>query len=230
MRWSQEEIEKLFPIIERMQLDLEPLDGKNILVLCSASGDVAFWFAERIKYGQIIGLELSEELLKIAQSRVKEKELESIVEFRKAEKTLIPVEDERFDVLVSEFIIYPTHLPTEIGQREMARVLKPSGKMILTDVIATRNIPRELREELRAIGLDYICKATQDNFRNWMKQAGLTDIEVIDFTPVVRRVWEHRRNNDTSERHKGYSILLDDEKFRLGKSIFYIYVKGVKRR
>jgi SAM-dependent methyltransferase len=229
MKWSRAEIEKLSPILEQMQVDLRPLEGKSVLVLCSSTGDVALWLGERMKHGQVIGLELGEELLEAARRAAKEKGLESIVEFRKAEKEHIPLPDETFDALVSEFIIFPTPVPTEIGQPEMARVLKPGGKMVLTDVVVTKPVPQELRAELQAIGLDYLCEGTQDDFQDWMEEAGLTDVEVIDFTPVVRKIWEQRRDRDTlPERRRGYSLLLKDPEFRLGEAIFYIYVRGKK--
>lgn len=63
MKWNREEIEKLSPILEQMQADLEPLDGKSVLVLCSAAGDVVFWLRERMKNGMVVGLELSDDLL-----------------------------------------------------------------------------------------------------------------------------------------------------------------------
>lgn len=165
MKWSRVEIEKLSPILEKVQVDLAPLEGKSILVLCSAAGDVALWLGEGMKYGQVVGLELSEELLGTARRSAKEKGLESIVEFRKAEKERIPLPDEMFDALVSEFIIFPTPVPTEIEQPEMARVLKPGGKMVLTDVIVTKLVPQELQAELQVIGIDYLCEGTQDDFR-----------------------------------------------------------------
>lgn len=230
MKWSHVEIGELSPILKQVQSDMEPLERKSILVLCSAGGDVAFLLGERMKRGHIIGLELSEELLEAAQRSAKEKGLEGIVEFRKAERVHIPLPDEMLDALVSEFIIFPTPLPTEIGQQEMARVLKSGGKIVLTDVIITKPAPQKLRTELQTIGLDYICDATIDDFRDWMERAGLTEIEVIDFTPVVKKVWEHRRDRDTSPEHRrGYSLLLDDPKFRLGEAIFYIYVRGKKK-
>lgn len=230
MKWSQVETEKLSPILKQVQSDMEPLEEKSILVLCCAGGDVAFLLGKRMKSGHIIGLELSEELLETAQRSAKEKGLEGIVEFRKAKRAHIPLPDGMLDALVSEFIIFPTPLPTEMGQQEMTRVLKPGGKIVLTDVIITKPAPQKLRTELQTIGLDYLCDGTIDDFRDWMKEAGLTDIEFIDFTPVVKEVWKQRRNIDASpERQRGYSLLLEDPVFRLGEAIFYIYVRGKKK-
>ncbi len=221
MKWTQNEIEMLSPILEPIHQDLAPLDGKSILVLCSAGGDVAFWLAERLKQGRIVGLELDQQLLESARQRIEEQGLSDLVDFRQAEKTRIPFPDDTFDALVSEFIVFPTPVPTEIGHPEMARVLKSDGVMVLTDVIVTKPIPQEVRAELQAIGLDYLCEGTQDDFRQWMEEAGLIDVEVVDLTPVVRRVWEQRRRTvPMAEERKGYAYLLDDPNFGLGEAIF----------
>ncbi len=219
----------LSPVLERFESDLKPLEGKNILVLCSAGGDVAFWLASRMKQGKVTGIELDPHLLDRSRKRAKEQGLESIVEFYQAERTHILFPDSTFDALVSEFIVFPTPSPTEIGQPEMARVLKSGGIMALTDVIVVKPLPQDVRTELQNIGLDYLCEGTQDDFLRWMEEAGLVETEVVDLTPGVRRVWEKRRQSiSRAEEPKGFTYLLDDSNFRLGDAIFYIYVRGKK--
>jgi len=229
MKWTRAEIEMLSPVLEQIRMDLEPIDGKNILVLCSAGGDVAFWLAKQMKQGKVIGLELDQTLLASASQLAKEQGLENLVEFRRAEKTHIPFPNDTFDALVSEFVVFPTPVPTEIGQPEMARVLKSGGMMVLTDVIVTKPIPEDVRADFQAIGLDYLCECTQDDFRRWMEEAGLIDVEIVDLTSIVRRVWEQRRKTiPMAEERKGYVYLLEDQNFGLGEAIFYIYVRGKK--
>src|SRR3990172_5830145 len=229
MQWSQSEIEELSTILERIQADLEPLNGKSILVLCSAAGEIPLWLAQRMTQGNIMGVELNDDLLDAARRSASEKRLDHLLEFRKAEKTRLSLPEGMFDGLISEFVIFPTSMPTEIGQPEMARVLKTGGRMLITDVIVTRSISPEARQALNTIGLDYLCEGTADDFRSWMQEAGLTDIEVEDLTPMVKAVWEQRRMQDPeSDHHTGYSLLLDDPAIRLGKGILYIYVRGTK--
>jgi hypothetical protein len=62
-----------------------------------------------------------------------------------------------------------------------------------------------------------------------MKEADLMDVEMMDLTTIVRRVWEQRRSTiPMAEEHKGYVYLLDDPNFGLGRAVFYIYVRGKK--
>jgi ubiquinone/menaquinone biosynthesis C-methylase UbiE len=155
--------------------------------------------------------------------------LDQVARFLPAEKDEISLPDSSFDALVSEFIVYPTIAPTQVSQSRMARLLKPGGKMLLTDVIVTKPLPPHVRQELAAIGLDYLCDATLKDFRRWMAEAGLINIQVQDITSTLRKVWQDRCASDfTSSHEAGYTYLLDDPQIRLGKSIFYIYVHGEK--
>ena len=229
MKWSRNEINRLLPILEQISSDLAPVDGKNILVLCSGTGEVAFWLGEMMEQGHVTGLELDKDALENARRSAHEMGLGQIVEFLPAEKQHIPMPDSIFDALVSEFIVYPTTTPTEIGQPEMARVLTPGGKMILTDVFVTNSLPQQVRQELATIGLDYLSEGTPNSFRSWMVDAGLINVEVHDLTPTVQIVWEDRYAADLAATHQaGYSYLLDDQQIGLGKTIFYTYAHGEK--
>jgi SAM-dependent methyltransferase len=182
-----------------------------------------------MEQGHVTGLELDPEALEIACRSAHEMGLEGIVEFISAQRDRIPVPDSNNDALVSEFIVYPTSTPTEISQAEMARVLKPGGRMILTDVILTRPLPSAVRQELGAIGLDYLCEGTPQTFRSWMADAGLTNIQVHDLTSTLRIVWENRSSTDLATVHQpGYSYLLHDPQIGLEKTIYYLYIYGEK--
>ncbi len=229
MKWNRNEIDRLHPILEQISADLAPVDGKRILVLCSATGEVAFWLGEMMEQGKVTGVELDQESLAIAQRASHEMGLEGMVEFLPTDEQHIPLPDGAFDGLVSEFIVYPTVAPSEVGQPEMARLLAPGGKMILTDVLVTKPLPQDVRQELEMIGLDYLCEGTQVDFRHWMASAGLVNVAVQDLNPILSAVWEERRESDTASSHQlGYDYLLDHPQWGLGKAIFYVYVHGEK--
>jgi len=119
-------------------------------------------------------------------------------------------------------------MPTEIGQNEMARVLRKTGKMILTDIITVRKFPDYVRDELKLIGIDYLCEGTQEDFKKWMTNAGLKNVEIVDLTTQIKLIWEERfQKSEDYKFSKAYYHLLNSE-FGLGKNIFYIYVKGEK--
>ncbi len=247
MKWNPAEIDHLAPILERIRAGLAPLardasatplardanatppEVQSILVLCSAGGELPQWLAWRMPQAHFLGLELSLEGLAAARTAAAEAGLEGRVEFQPAQKARIPFPDASFDGLVSEFILFPTPLPTEIGQPEMARVLKPGAPMLITDVIMPGPLPEGARTALQAIGLDYLCEATPADFCAWMDSAGLVEVGVEDLTFLVRPVWEQRRRLDPDPSHReGYALLLERPGIQLGEGIFYIYVRGRK--
>jgi hypothetical protein len=129
--------------------------------------------------------------------------------------------------LISEFIVYPAPSITEIGQPEMARVLKPGGKILLTNVILTKPLDGKQEALLKSISLDYQCEATSDDFREWMEGASIRNILMSDLTPILEGIWR-RRKVASPEHQLAYSILLDDPVIGLGKASFYLYIRGEK--
>jgi hypothetical protein len=92
-------------------------------------------------------------------------------------------------VVLSEFIVNPTTMETDIGrQPEMARVLKKGGKILITDFITTHS-DESILEELKKIDVLYICKATIDDFEKWMKEAGLINIKIKDLSKLFAKIW-----------------------------------------
>jgi len=71
------------------------------------------------------------------------------VKFRKAEKDRIPFPDGEFDALISESIVLPTSTPTSTRINEIANVLRKGGKLLLTDVIAIRDLPNYVTNKFR---------------------------------------------------------------------------------
>ena len=223
--WTAEERRALQPIVDAIVDDLEPVAGKRILVLCSATGEVAFRIGERVGDGEVVGLELADDMFEASVEALADRP-EVTVRFEGALMDRIPFPDGSFDGVVSEFVVYPTSQATDFGQPEMARVLRPGGAMTITDVIVPAEPPPEVRAELSAAGLDYLCVATPDDFRRWLEEAGLTDVEVLDLTDVVRLVWE-RRLSDPSVVQAA-SHLLGSGPWSLGHGLRYIRVRGTK--
>ena len=230
MGWTEDEVRALAPILERVEAALGQLACARVLVLCSAGGDLALRLVPMLEgKGRVVGLELDPVLLRIASGRAAYSPLAYLLEFKRAERARIPYPDASFDALVSEFIVHPSPAPTEIGQREMARVLRHGGRLVLTDVIAHPMPSPEDRLALRSIGLGYICDASVKDFEAWMSEAGLVDVRVDDVSEKVRPGWEGRRQSDRmSGRTAAYELLLGKGKHSLGKGIRYVLASGSK--
>lgn len=229
MHWEPAELEALAPVRRylRDELDL-PVDAR-VLVLCSAHGTLAIALALSHPGWKLVGLEADDQLLGDSRAAVAVGELSLRLAFEKAAQKRIEYPDEAFDAVVSDFILDPTPQPTKIGQPEMARVIKPGGTMIVTDVIVTEPLSETAQSELAAVGLDYLCKATAADFRRWMTAAGLEDVEVRDVTPAAVAAWQVRRRRGPHAREAlGYLRLLDGPRPALGRAILYICARGRK--
>lgn len=90
-------------------------------------------------------------------------------------------------MVLSEFIVNPTTMETDIGQPEMARVLKKGGNILITDLVITQP-DKNILEELKKIGVLYICKATIYDLKKWMKEAGLINIKIKDLSKLFAKV------------------------------------------
>lgn len=95
-----------------------------------------------------------------------------------------PLPDDSFDALVSEFTIHPVPLITQVGHSEIARVLRPTGKMIVTHVIAIQPPPEASVTALQAMGLDCIATLGAD------ARQKLTDLGITLPTQVFNDRWE----------------------------------------
>jgi SAM-dependent methyltransferase len=228
MQWATNETTRLRLSVDRIALDLfHPLD---LAVACSGRGDLAFELARRFPHSRIVGLELDHESLSEARRRATESALDHRVEFLEAEQSRIPLPSGRFGGFVSDYLLFPTRVPTEFGQSEIARILKPGGTALITDLVVERPLDPAVRLELRTIGLDYLRDAECADFRRWLNDAGLTEVCIDDLTPLVRPVWEARSVHDPDPGHRlAYSLLLDRQ-CGLGGEIFYVYVRARKPR
>ena len=222
MRWSDSEVEALRPVFDRMVEPLQPLADRRVLVLCSARGDLA----ERLGGlgAQVVGLEYDDDML-----------LESIgrtrpvpnVDVFKAELRSIPFPTGYFDAVVSDLVLFPSCNPAQVGEPEVARVLKPGGRAVITDVVVTRPLEEWAAAELRTVGFDHACDATFDDFELWLEMAGLEERGVHDLTPLVEPAWRARAEASPRPR-LGYELLLEDPERQLGHRLFYVMATGRK--
>jgi len=103
-------------------------NGSKILDVATGTGKQAFAFAK--KGYEVIGIDLSEAMLKVADKKNKY----GNVKFEVADATDLPFEDNRFDVSCVSFGLHDMPLIIrEKALREMVRVTKPKGMIVIVD-------------------------------------------------------------------------------------------------
>jgi arsenite methyltransferase len=193
--------------------------GEIVLDLGSGGGIDVLLSAKRVgATGKAYGLDMTDEMLALADENKRKAGVEN-VEFLKGEIEHIPLPDNSVDVVISNCVI---NLSSDKGQvlREAFRVLKPSGRFAVSDVVTRGEIPVAIRRSV-LLWVGCLAGALEENeYRNKLQQAGFENIE-IESTRVYRV-------EDAREFLTGHNIDVDAIAPQVDGKILSAFVRAVK--
>jgi len=134
--------------------------GETVLDLGSGGGIDVLLSARRVgPTGKACGLDMTDEMLALARENQKQAGIAN-VEFLKGEIENIPLPDNSVDVIISNCVI---NLSADKDRvlREAYRVLKPGGRLAVSDVVVTGDVPDEVRKNM-ALWIGCIAGALRD--------------------------------------------------------------------
>lgn len=151
--------------------------GEVVLDLGSGAGLDVILSARRVgSGGKAYGLDMTDEMLATANAN-KAKLGVTNVEFLKGTIESIPLPDESVDVVISNCVINLS-VDKDAVFREIHRVLKPSGRMAVSDIVTLKPLPEWLRQNL-AVWTGCIAGALSvDEFKSKLRNAGFADPSV----------------------------------------------------
>jgi arsenite methyltransferase len=152
-------------------------EGETVLDLGSGGGFDCFLAAKAVgESGKVIGVDMTPEMIKLARQNAAKGSYNN-VEFRLGEIEHLPVADNSVDVIISNCVINLA-LDKEQVFHEMYRVLKPGGRISVSDIVAAAEIPPEIRNDLTRIA-GCIAGAEQvNNVRAMLEKAGFASIYI----------------------------------------------------
>ena len=155
--------------------DLRP--GEVVLDLGSGGGIDVLLSARRVApSGKAYGLDMTREMLELARRNQAEAGVTN-VEFLEGTMEAVPLPDEAVDVIISNCVVnLSPDKPAVL--REAFRVLRPGGRLAVSDIVLRRALPDELR---RLMGLWTGCVAgalVEGDYREKLRAAGFEGVEI----------------------------------------------------
>ena len=152
--------------------------GETVVDLGSGAGFDCFLAAQQVSSaGHVIGIDMTHEMLKKARANAADIGAGN-VEFRLGELEHLPVADGAADVVISNCVI---NLVPDKAQvlREAFRVLKPGGRLAVSDIVSTAPLPSELAADPALVCGCVAGAAPAEQIEEWLGAAGFTDIRVV---------------------------------------------------
>jgi SAM-dependent methyltransferase len=155
--------------------EIEP--GQVVLDLGSGAGMDAFLAARRVgEEGRVIGVDMTPEMLARARRTAVQEGVADRVEFREGLIEDLPVISDRVDVVISNCVVNLSPDKPEVF-REAFRVLKPGGRLAVSDICLTEPLPKAVRDAAAAHVACIGGADLADDYLEAIRDAGFVDID-----------------------------------------------------
>lgn len=151
--------------------------GEVVLDLGCGAGFDAFLAAEKVgQEGKVIGVDMTEEMLDKARAHAQEAKVEN-VEFRKGDIEDLPLKDEQVDAIISNCVINLAPDKAKVFA-EAYRVLKPGGRLMVSDVVLTQPLPEEIKNDEELLSGCVAGAVLKQQYLDLLSQAGFNHVTI----------------------------------------------------
>src|SRR6266568_4803103 len=158
-------------------------EGETVVGLGAGGGLDVFLAAEKVgPQGRAIGIDMTPEMIDLARRNAKKRQAAgppANVEFHLATIDKLPLADKSVDCVISNCVINLAPDKRAVF-REIARVLKPGGRLAVSDIALKQALPREIGEDVLAYVGCIAGAILIEDYKRELIEAGFSNVEVID--------------------------------------------------
>jgi arsenite methyltransferase len=153
-------------------------EGETVVDLGAGAGIDCFLAANKVgPSGRVIGVDMTPEMIDRARENARQNGYTN-VEFRLGEIENLPAADNSVDVIISNCVI---NLSPEKDRvfREAFRILKPGGRMFVSDLVLRKPLPEALRESAEVYTACIAGAMLKDDYLHEIRAAGFGNVDVV---------------------------------------------------
>ncbi len=185
--------------------------GETVLDLGSGGGFDCFLAAKAVgEDGYVYGVDMTPEMINLARANAKKTGLKN-VEFRLGEIENLPVSDNSVDVIISNCVINLSPEKPNV-LKDAFRVLKKGGRLAVTDIVATTELPEYIKNDLKLYSGCVSGASQVDELYLMLENAGFEDIRI----KPVNESKELIRKSVTSGKIEDYVVSASIEAVKSG--------------
>ncbi|MDH5368597.1 MAG: arsenite methyltransferase [Gammaproteobacteria bacterium] len=151
--------------------------GETVVDLGSGGGFDAFLAAREVgETGKVIGIDMTPTMISKARNNAEKANFEN-VEFRLGEIEYLPLADNTADVIISNCVINLSPNKAQVF-KDAHRVLKPGGRLAISDVVASCEMPEEMKNDLELYAGCMAGASLIHELEQFMQDAGFKEIKI----------------------------------------------------
>jgi arsenite methyltransferase len=174
--------------------------GETVLDLGSGGGFDCFLAAKEVgETGRVIGVDMTPDMISKARKNAEKIQTKN-VEFRLGEIEHLPVADNTADIIMSNCVINLS-LDKRKVYADAYRVLKPGGRLAISDVVATAPLPEFIKNDLALLGACIGGAATIEETEEMLKSAGFKEVRIIpnNKSHEIIRTWDPGKSSNAAD-------------------------------
>jgi SAM-dependent methyltransferase len=191
-------------------------EGETVLDLGSGGGFDCFLAAEKVgKTGRVIGVDMTPEMIDKARENAQKGKYEN-VEFRLGEIENLPAADNSVDIIISNCVINLAPDKKNVF-KEAFRVLKPGGRLMVSDIVLEKELPDKIRSSIEAYVACVSGALLKDEYIEAINEAGFRQVKIVDETrfpydlldndPTTRAIIKNLRVSPEEVKEAAGSVL-----------------------